>query len=82
MYRWDDMGLKNIWLAHGYTLHDTSYGHGVSFKDVEGLTRAGKSPARSPNGRTAWSGRCSKPTPTATRRSAAWSSASTTSTGW
>jgi DNA-binding transcriptional regulator YiaG len=40
MYRWDDMGLKNVWLANGYTLHDTSYGRGVSFEDVEGLTRA------------------------------------------
>lgn len=40
MYRWDDMGLKNVWLANGYTLHDTPYGRGVSFDDVEGLTRA------------------------------------------
>jgi DNA-binding transcriptional regulator YiaG len=40
MYRWDDMGLKNIWLANGYRLHDTPYGKGVSFEDVEGLTRA------------------------------------------
>ena len=40
MYRWDDMGLKNVWLANGYTLQDTPYGRGVSFKDVEGLTRA------------------------------------------
>lgn len=40
MYRRDDMGLKNVWLANGYTLHDTPYGRGVSFKDVEGLTRA------------------------------------------
>ncbi len=40
MYRWDELGLKNVWLANGYTLHDTPYGRGVSFKDVEGLTRA------------------------------------------
>lgn len=40
MYRWDDMGLKNVWLVNGYTLHETPYGQGVSFKDVEGLTRA------------------------------------------
>lgn len=40
MYRWDDMGLKNVWLANGYTLHETPYGQGVSFEDVEGLTRA------------------------------------------
>ena len=40
MYRWDDMGLKNVWLANGYTLHDTPYGRGISFDDVEGLTRA------------------------------------------
>ena len=40
MYRWDDMGLKNVWLVNGYTLHETPYGQGVSFEDVEGLTRA------------------------------------------
>lgn len=40
MYRWDDMGLKNIWLANGYRFHDTPYGKGVSFEDVDGLTRA------------------------------------------
>lgn len=40
MYRWDDMGLKNIWLANGYRFHETPYGGGVSFEDVEGLTRA------------------------------------------
>ena len=40
MYRWGHMGLKHVWLANGYTLHDTPYGRGVSFKDVEGLTRA------------------------------------------
>lgn len=37
MYRWDDMGLKNVWLANGYALQGTPYGRGVSFKDVEGL---------------------------------------------
>lgn len=40
MYRWDDLGLKNVWLVNGYTLHETPYGKGVSFEDVEGLTRA------------------------------------------
>lgn len=40
MYHWDDMGLKNVWLANGYTLHETPYGRGVSFEDVDGLTRA------------------------------------------
>jgi|LakMenEpi03Aug12_release.lakeMendotaPanAssembly.Ray.scaffolds.fasta_scaffold255322_3 putative transcriptional regulator len=40
MYRWNDMGLKNVWLVNGYTLHETPYGQGVSFEDVEGLTRA------------------------------------------
>jgi DNA-binding transcriptional regulator YiaG len=40
MYRWDDMGLKNVWLLNGYHVHDTPYGRGVSFDDVEGLTRA------------------------------------------
>ena len=40
MYRWDDMGLKNVWLANGYTLNETPYGRGVAFEDLEGLTRA------------------------------------------
>lgn len=39
MYRWDDLGLKNVWLVNGYTLHKTPYGQGVAFEDVEGLTR-------------------------------------------
>ena len=40
MYRWDDLGLKNVWLENGYTLQDTAYGQTVSFEDLEGLTRA------------------------------------------
>jgi DNA-binding transcriptional regulator YiaG len=40
MYRWDDMGLKNIWLVNGYHVKETPYGRGASFDDVEGLTRA------------------------------------------
>lgn len=40
MYRWDDLGLKNVWLENGYTLHETAYGKAVAFEDLEGLTRA------------------------------------------
>ncbi|PKO84772.1 MAG: hypothetical protein CVU17_00880 [Betaproteobacteria bacterium HGW-Betaproteobacteria-11] len=40
MVRWDDMGLKNVWLANGYERVQTSYGAGLRFEDVEGLTRA------------------------------------------
>lgn len=40
MYRWDDMGLKNVWLLNGYTVQETPYGKGVTFEDVDGLTRA------------------------------------------
>ena len=40
MIRWDDMGLKNVWLANGYERVQTRYGGGLRFEDVEGLTRA------------------------------------------
>ncbi|GAB1394481.1 hypothetical protein MASR1M60_26450 [Rhodocyclaceae bacterium] len=40
MIRWDDMGLKNIWLANGYERVQTPYGPGLRFDDVDGLTRA------------------------------------------
>lgn len=40
MIRWDDMGLKNVWLANGYERVQTRYGGGLRFDDVEGLTRA------------------------------------------
>ena len=39
MYHYTECGLPNVWLANGYTLHDTPYGRGVSVNDVEGLHR-------------------------------------------
>ena len=39
MIRWDDMGLKDVWLANGYERVQTPYGDGLRFDDVEGLTR-------------------------------------------
>lgn len=40
MIRWDDMGLKDVWLANGYERVKTPYGSGLRFDDVGGLTRA------------------------------------------
>lgn len=40
MIRWDDMGLKDVWLANGYERVQTPYGSGLRFDDVAGLTRA------------------------------------------
>jgi DNA-binding transcriptional regulator YiaG len=40
MYHFTDGGLGNIWLANGYEEHDTPYGKGVSFHDLDGLTKA------------------------------------------
>lgn len=40
MYRYDDCGLKNIWLKNGFTQHQTKHGEGVSFHDLPGLHRA------------------------------------------
>ena len=37
--RFDDAGLKNVWLANGYKVVDTPYGRGVSYHDIDGLTR-------------------------------------------
>ena len=35
-----DAGLRNVWLRNGYVQHTTPYGKGVSFDDLDGLTRA------------------------------------------
>ena len=43
MIRWDDMGLKDVWLANGYERVKTPYGSGLRFDDVGGLTRWEKS---------------------------------------
>ena len=40
MLKYDDAGLRDVWLANGYELHDTAYGKAVSYHDVHGLIRA------------------------------------------
>ena len=40
MFHYTDGGLRNVWLANGYTERATTYGPGVSIHDVAGLTRA------------------------------------------
>jgi putative transcriptional regulator len=40
MLKYDDGGLRNVWLANGYEVHKTAYGKALSFHDVHGLTRA------------------------------------------
>jgi putative transcriptional regulator len=40
MLKYDDAGLRNVWLANGYELHDTAYGKDVSYHDIHGLTHA------------------------------------------
>ena len=40
MHKFDDAGLKNIWLVNGFEEKRTPYGKAVAYHDVEGLTRA------------------------------------------
>ncbi|MGE0151984.1 MAG: helix-turn-helix domain-containing protein [Reyranellaceae bacterium] len=40
MYHYTESGLDNVWLVNGYTKHKTSYGDGMSFKNVEKLHAA------------------------------------------
>jgi putative transcriptional regulator len=40
MYHYTDGGLRNVWLVNGYAIHDTPYGKGMSFHNLDGLTRA------------------------------------------
>jgi len=40
MYHYTDGGLRNVWLANGYEITQTPYGKGVSFHNLEGLTRS------------------------------------------
>jgi DNA-binding transcriptional regulator YiaG len=50
MYHYKQSGLPNVWLANGYTMHDTAYGKSVSIQDVDGLHRAiGQALARKPH---------------------------------
>lgn len=37
LYHYLESGLQNIWLANGFTIHETEYGRGVSVDDVPGL---------------------------------------------
>jgi putative transcriptional regulator len=40
MYHYTDGNLRDVWLVNGYTTHETPYGKGVSFHNLDGLTRA------------------------------------------
>ena len=40
MYHYTDGGLRNVWLANGYEITQTPYGKGVSFHNLDGLTRS------------------------------------------
>lgn len=40
MYHYTDGGLRNVWLANGYEIKKTAYGEGVSFHNLDGLTRS------------------------------------------
>lgn len=40
MYHYTDGGLRNVWLANGYTVRQTPFGEGVTFHDLDGLTEA------------------------------------------
>jgi DNA-binding transcriptional regulator YiaG len=35
-----ESGLDNVYLANGFTIHETPYGKGVSIQNTEGLNRA------------------------------------------
>ena len=40
MLKYDDGGLRNVWLANGHETRDTAYGKALSYHDIHGLTRA------------------------------------------
>jgi hypothetical protein len=40
MLKFDDGGLRNVWLANGYDVQNTPYGKSVVYHDLEGLTQA------------------------------------------
>ncbi len=40
MYHYTDGGLRNVWLANGYTIKDTPYGQAVAIQDQQELTTA------------------------------------------
>jgi DNA-binding transcriptional regulator YiaG len=39
MQKFDEGGLRNVWLENGFELHRTPYGKAVSYHDLDGLTR-------------------------------------------
>ena len=39
MIRYNDAGLRNVWLENGYQEKRTSYGKGLVIDDIEGLAR-------------------------------------------
>ncbi|TXT26826.1 MAG: hypothetical protein FD134_353 [Gallionellaceae bacterium] len=39
-YHYTESGLRNIWLANGYTVRKTKYGEGIAIHDADGLHRA------------------------------------------
>lgn len=40
MYHYTDGGLRNVWLANGYTERVTPYGKAVAIHDLDGLAKA------------------------------------------
>jgi len=40
MHHYTDGGLRNVWLANGYVMHDIRHGTGISIHDSDGLTQA------------------------------------------
>ena len=40
MYKFSDGGLRNVWLANGFTVKKTPYGDAVAIEDVPGLANA------------------------------------------
>ena len=38
MSKFDDGGLRDVWLVNGYEWHDTPYGRALSYHDLTGLT--------------------------------------------
>ena len=40
IHHYTESGLKGVYLENGFTLHETSYGKGVSIEDTAGLHRA------------------------------------------
>jgi DNA-binding transcriptional regulator YiaG len=39
MHHYTESGLRNIWLANGYRVHETPHGKGIAVDNIEGLHR-------------------------------------------